>query len=282
MQFFEIFDWIYTKGQRSPQDPSDKLESVLPIMALADSPKKGGRYTRKEQEERRLQVYQLYFKEKKSAVQIGEDLGINRNTISADIQFLHTQILQKSGGIDFEAMMNRTILEKKLEKERLLDCLEEAETIDEKIKLEKFIFEIENWLVQFYSKALSRRKEKGPTKEFEIIKEADIHAFVTELIWDDFETGLVANYSEEMLKNRYIYSTKSNVKQAERAIQTMKDMGLKFCMNSKLPILEKNEIVKASLGYDMVGFAAQRGYVTPDELDIIFTKQEKILKTKKM
>lgn len=190
--------------------------------------------------------------------------------------------MQKSGGIDFEAMMNRTILEKKLEKERLLDCLEEAETIDEKIKIEKFIFEIENWLVQFYSKALSRRKEKGPTKEFEIIKEADIHAFVTELIWDDFDTGLVANYSEEMLKNRYIFSTKSNVKQAERAIQTMKDMGLKFCMNSKLPIIEKNEIVKALLGYDMVGFAAQRGYVTPEDLEIIFTKQEKILKTKKM
>jgi len=251
-------------------------------MTLIDSPKKGGRYTRKEQEERRLQVYQLYFEEKKSAVQIGEDLGINRNTISADIQFLHTQILQKSGGIDFEAMMNRTILEKKLEKERLLDCLEEAETIDEKIKLEKFIFEIENWLVQFYSKALSRRKEKGPTKEFEIIKEADIQAFVTEIIWGDIETGLVANYSEEMLKYRYIFSTKSNVKQAERAIQTMKNMGLKFCMNSKLPIIEKSEIVKASLGYDMVSFAAQRGYVTPEEHDVILTKQKKILKTKNM
>jgi len=39
-------------------------------MGLVEQIKNGGRYTKKEQEERRIQVYHLHFEENKSAVQI--------------------------------------------------------------------------------------------------------------------------------------------------------------------------------------------------------------------
>ena len=39
-------------------------------MALEEPTKKGGRYTKKQQEERRLQVHNLHFDENKSAVEI--------------------------------------------------------------------------------------------------------------------------------------------------------------------------------------------------------------------
>ncbi|HUU47575.1 MAG TPA: hypothetical protein VMW55_02205 [Nitrosopumilaceae archaeon] len=65
-------------------------------MALVEPIKKGGRYTRKEQEERKLRVLQLHFEEKKSAVKIAEELKINRNTINDDIQFWYGQLASKS------------------------------------------------------------------------------------------------------------------------------------------------------------------------------------------
>ena len=41
-------------------------------VALAEQIKKGGRYTKKEQEERKLHVYHLHFEQEKPAVKIAE------------------------------------------------------------------------------------------------------------------------------------------------------------------------------------------------------------------
>jgi len=49
--------------------------------------KKGGPYSKKEQEERKIQVYHLHFEENKSAVEIAELLNVNRNTINDDIKY---------------------------------------------------------------------------------------------------------------------------------------------------------------------------------------------------
>ena len=61
-------------------------------MALSEEIKKGGRYTKKEQEERRLQVYHLHFEQEKPAVKIAELLNVNRNTINDDIRYWHQQL----------------------------------------------------------------------------------------------------------------------------------------------------------------------------------------------
>ena len=54
--------------------------------------KKGGPYTKKEQEERKIQVYHLHFEENKSAAKIAELLNVNRNTINDDIRYWHLQL----------------------------------------------------------------------------------------------------------------------------------------------------------------------------------------------
>ena len=61
-------------------------------MALVQQIKKGGRYTKKEQEERKIEVYHLHFEENKSAVKFAELLNVNRNTINEDIQYCHKQL----------------------------------------------------------------------------------------------------------------------------------------------------------------------------------------------
>jgi len=64
-------------------------------MALVEPEKKGGPYTRKEQEERRLEVYRLHYEENYSAVKIAEVLNVNRNTVSEDLKFWNTQFARE-------------------------------------------------------------------------------------------------------------------------------------------------------------------------------------------
>ena len=80
-------------------------------MALVEPLKKGGRYTKKEQEERRLQVYQFHFEENKSAVEISEELNVNRNTVNDDIKFLRTLFGSNSNGMNIVSQMKKKILE---------------------------------------------------------------------------------------------------------------------------------------------------------------------------
>jgi len=81
-------------------------------MALVEPIKKGGRYTKKEQEERRLQVYQLHFEENKSALEIAETLGVNRNTINEDVKFCFSKLGDNSKGRNIK----EKILKEKLAK----------------------------------------------------------------------------------------------------------------------------------------------------------------------
>ena len=61
-------------------------------MALQVKSKKGGPYTKQEQEKRRKQVYELHFEKGSSAVSIANELDVNRNTINEDIKFWQMQI----------------------------------------------------------------------------------------------------------------------------------------------------------------------------------------------
>jgi len=54
--------------------------------------KKGGPYTKNEQEQRRKSVRELHFEKGYSAVKISEILGINRNTINEDIKNCYMQM----------------------------------------------------------------------------------------------------------------------------------------------------------------------------------------------
>ena len=64
-------------------------------MALAQE-KKGSRYTKREQEERKLQVYEMHFEQAKSATEIAELLNVNYNTINDDIKYWYSTITDET------------------------------------------------------------------------------------------------------------------------------------------------------------------------------------------
>jgi len=78
-------------------------------MALVGEIKKGGRYTKKEQEERKIEVYHLHFEQNKSALKIAELLDVNRNTINEDIHYWHQQLAGEFQAQDLTAKMTKQI-----------------------------------------------------------------------------------------------------------------------------------------------------------------------------
>ena len=136
-------------------------------MALVESIKKGGRYTKKEQEERRLQVHYLHFVENKSAVEIAKLLNVNRNTINDDINFWYSQLSNKPNLINIVEKMIMQILKIEIQRHRFLEYLDEAENLDETIRIEKLISELDSRLIQYYSKSIMNNGRKLSTNIFE-------------------------------------------------------------------------------------------------------------------
>ncbi len=93
-----------------------------------------------------MQVHQLYFDENKSAVEIAEILNVNRNTDNDDIKFWYSRFVNKSNKLDVYSKMNKQIQRIKTQRERFFDYLGDAEKLDEKIRLEKQIFDIDSRL----------------------------------------------------------------------------------------------------------------------------------------
>ena len=203
-------------------------------MALVEPIKKGGRYTKKEQEERKIEVYHLHFEENKPATKIAELLNVNRNTISDDIHYWHKQLANEFKAQDLTAKMTKQIQRMEIQRDRLLDDLEGAENLDEKMRIEKFISEIDNRLVNLYSKMISSGTTSlGPTVKLEEITEDDIKEFVRDLILGDDAPDSEDIYSEHNLKFDFIRRTKCDVAHADNVIEKMERDGLVLCEQSR-------------------------------------------------
>ena len=240
-------------------------------MALVEQVKKGGRYTKKEQEERKIQVYHLHFEENKSAVEIAKLLHVNRNTINEDIQYWHKQLANEFKSQDLTAKMTKQIQRMEIQRDRLLEDIEDVESFDEKIRLEKFIAEIDNRLTQLCLKMIvSGKISLEPTVKLEEIDEDEIKEFVRDLILADEDPNSEDLYSENTLKFYFIRRTKCDVDRAENVIERMRRDGLILCeqLNRKKDYFSSN-VFDHSITYNLEKFAILRGYLTLNELGSI-------------
>ena len=182
-------------------------------MALSEQIKKGGRYTKKEQEERRLQVYHLHFEQEKPAVKIAEMLNVNRNTINDDIRYWHQQLASEMNAQDISAKMTKQIQRMEIQRDRLLGDLEDAKSLEEIIKLERFISDIDNKLIGVYSKMIINGKEHlPPTIKIKDTDEEEIKEFVRDLVLSDHDPDSEDVHSEDTLKIYFIIKKKKKKK----------------------------------------------------------------------
>jgi len=109
---------------------------------MMNEEKRGGPYTKPQQEKRREQVYQMYFEKGLSAVSIARELGVNRNTVNEDVKDLSKQFADEMSQHSVRDLLTRQMERIELQRERLMLMLETSEG-NEKIRIEKILYDIE-------------------------------------------------------------------------------------------------------------------------------------------
>ncbi len=264
------------------KDESENTKESLKDSESLEPEKKGGPYTKKEQEERKIQVYHLHFEENKSALEIAELLNVNRNTINDDIKYWHQQFTKEFKAQDLTAKMTKQIQRMEIQRDRLFDDLEEVENFDEKIKLEKFVSDVDNRLVQLFSKMISSGKAiLFPTVKPDEIDEDEIKEFMRYLVLEKGDPYNGDIRSEDQFKFDFIRRTKCNLRYAEMVVQKMQDLGLSICQATKpYPNIDYSNIgftnIDYSQQYDFGKFAYLFGYISPTEYAKVVTDRLKL------
>ena len=243
-------------------------------MALVEPHKKGGRYTIKETEERRIQVHHLHFEENKSAVKISKLLDVSRNTINKDIIYWHSQLAHEFKAQSLTSKMTKQIQRMEMHQDRLSEFLEEPG--DEKFKIAKLISENNNKLIQFYSKMIiSGKTTLEPTVKIDDIDEDLIKELILDLV---FQKGEEA-YSQSEMRFHFIQETKCNIEYAENILKRMFSDGLGLCdeVDTSIGYLDSYSQNNPTT-YNLVKFANLRGYISKDK---VFEIQGKLTKIKR-
>ncbi len=140
-------------------------------MALAQ--KKGGPYPKDEQRKRREEVYRLHFEYGYSARKISEFLKINRGTINRDIMFWYANIEKKWRHTDPINFVMKQVERFELQRTRLRKQLDNVESFQEKITIEKFILNLDVKIANFQirlveaARNIQRRTANAINKRYE-------------------------------------------------------------------------------------------------------------------
>ena len=121
------------------------------------SKKKGGPDSKDEKIKRQNEVYRLHFEYGYSARKISELMKINRNTINGDIDNWYVNSAN-ANIIDPELSVISGIHRFDLQRSRLRESLDKAETFQQKHAIEKMIFDIDTKIINTHIKLADSKK----------------------------------------------------------------------------------------------------------------------------
>jgi transposase-like protein len=226
--------------------------------------KKGGPYTKQEQEKRRKQVYKLYFEEAKPVIKIAEMLDVNRNTINEDLKYWYSQLALEINSETVVSSALKQIHNMELQKTRLREQLENTTEFSQRLAIEKLLFEIDSKLAQHITKIMSSGKELLRPAEIEV-PEDDIKKLVRDLVLENKSTDDDADvYSENEIKIELIQKTRCDVKYIAAVLEKMISLGLELCQQDTVSD-DEPEYFDDSETYNLAKFAHLRNYISDDE-----------------
>ena len=250
-----------TDDRREPDGQTDFLNTDKPAeQDKSEQHRRGGPYTNEQQAERRKQVYDLHFKQNKSALEIAEIVGVNRNTVNEDIRVVYSQISQEIGGTNLSSLTMGTIHRLELQRARLTEQLDKTGEFEDRMKVDQMILNINVKIAQLAAKIVTSGKQLSPSYDsrLEEISEDGIREVVRDLAFHS-QNGLAY---KTKIESEYIRKTKCDTATVNVAMKKLLALGLqKFkCesdINAKDWPKEKFEIVE---------FASMRGYLTAEEV----------------
>lgn len=238
-------------------------------MALLEEVKKGGPYTKKEQDERRNEVFKLHFEKRYSAVKISEKLNVNRNTINEDIRYWYAELSQELNH-DVVTWAIEQFQSFELQKNRLVEQLEKVEPIEEKIAIEKLIFQIDDKVSQFISKLISSKVAVTYPQNNENLLEKT-KDFVRNLLLDGKKRTNILDVGD--LKFNIIKRYTCDADYADSIVDYMQKLGLYLCGDSKATT-NIYGLPDAVIEYDILKFAEMRGFLSESEIHQVKKKSK--------
>jgi len=114
--------------------------------------KKGGPYSKSNRQARRKEVYRLHFEYGYNASEIADLLQVNRNTIYDDLDFWYAQSAGNVNAFDPSQAIRIGLERLNVQRTRLREQLDKAETFQEKLALERLILEIDSKILNIHNK----------------------------------------------------------------------------------------------------------------------------------
>lgn len=225
-------------------------------MALDEQVKKGGPYTKKEQEDRRQEVFKLHFEKGYSAIKTSELLNVNRNTVNEDIRYWYSELVQELN-YDVVTWAIEQIHTFESQKNRLLELLEKEESTQNKIAIEKIIFQINDKRSQFISKMFSNNTMPNPKTDDEIIETIKDHVRYLLLSTNKMFSKF---WSKADLLIGIMKRYKCNLAYANTLFVVMEKLGLDAC--KQISTIPSSNIIR----YNILEFATRRGFLSNKEI----------------
>lgn len=223
-------------------------------MTLDEQIKKGGPYTKNEQDERRKQVLDLYYDKNYPIVKIANILNVNRNTISEDVKHWQMQFAEEFENIDLSTWITSHLLRLESQKIRVLEQAEKIEQPQAKLGFEKMAFNIESKIGQVGLEWLKNRRNTTP----DVDPEKEIREIVMHLI--NIKNKKDCLFTEDEILFEILKFKKCDEDEAERFFDQMNDLGLEYSKieNEKNNESEENNEIEV---FDIKKFAEIRGYL---------------------
>jgi len=114
--------------------------------------RRAGPFSPHDREIRRNEVYRFHFEYGYSARKIAELMKINRNTINGDIQYWYAKVVNKAELMDPEYWIVRKLERLEIQRTRIREKLDKESKFENKIALERFLFDLESKILQIQLK----------------------------------------------------------------------------------------------------------------------------------
>lgn len=120
--------------------------------------KKGGPYTKDEKIKRQNEVYRLHFDYGYSARKIAELMKMSRSTVNSDLDYWYSKILQNGDVLYPEAAAKITLERLDIQRSRLREQLDKASSLQEKLAIERMMYEIDSKILNTYNRMADSMK----------------------------------------------------------------------------------------------------------------------------
>ena len=127
-------------------------ENMSNLSQFMPKDRRRGPYSRQEKDSRRNEVYRLHFEYGYSARKISELMKVCRNTLNGDISYWYSKISSNHSVFEPETIIIVNLRRFEIQRTRLRIQIDKTSGFQEKIALERMIFDIDSKILQVYQK----------------------------------------------------------------------------------------------------------------------------------